>query len=60
MLPCSHVFCLAISINFSQSLYSVVEGEGSVQLIFILSNPSATEITLTVFSNDGSANGKTG
>lgn len=49
---------LATSVNFSQSVYSIIEDKGSVPIVLILSNPSAYDTTITVFSSDGSANGK--
>ena len=49
---------LAPIVNFDQSTYSTDEDKGSVQLVLILSNPSATDITVRVFSDDGSATGK--
>ena len=44
--------------NFDQSMYSTDEDKGSVQLVLILSSPSTTDITVRVFSDDGSATGK--
>ena len=44
--------------TFSQSLYSIDEDKGPVQLVLILSNPSTTDTIVTVFSYDGSATGK--
>ena len=52
------IYCSATSVNFSQSVYSIIEDKGSVQIVLILSNPSVYDTTITVFSNDGSANGK--
>ena len=49
-----------ISVNFSQSTYSIEEDDGPVQLMLLLSNPSPTDITVEVYSIDinGSASGK--
>ena len=44
--------------NFDQSTYAINEDKGSVQLLLGLSNPSTTDITVRVFSSDGSATGK--
>ena len=44
--------------TFSQSLYTIDEDKGSVQLLLILSNPSPNDITITVICHDGSATGK--
>ena len=49
---------LAPTVNFDQSTYSIDEDKGSVQLLLELSNPSTTDITIRVFSSDGSATGK--
>ena len=44
--------------NFSQQLYNIDEYDGQVQVMLILSNLSTADVTITVFSNDGSATGK--
>ena len=49
---------LAPTVNFDQSTYAINEDKGSVQLLLELSNPSTTDITVRVFSRDGSATGK--
>ena len=49
---------LVTSVNFSQSAYSVDENDGIVQLTLVLSIPSSSDITIEVFSTDGSAIGK--
>jgi len=49
---------VAPTVNFSQSAYNVDEGDGPAQPVLILSNPSSTDITVSVFSTDGSATGK--
>ena len=43
---------------FNQSVYSVNEDEGAVQLVLILTSPSSTDITVEVFTTDGSATGE--
>ena len=48
----------AITLNFSQSSYSVNEDDGVVQLELILSNPSSTDFTIQVISNSTTALGK--
>ena len=45
-------------VNFDQSVYSTDEDKGLVQLVLILSSPSITDITVRIFSVDGSATGK--
>ena len=48
-------------INFNQSwqsMYNVNEDDGPAQPVLVLSNPSSTDITISVFSTDGSATGK--
>ena len=45
--------------NFSQAVYAIGEDKRLVQLVLILSNPSTTDITIRVFSDDGSATGET-
>ena len=53
-----HVYYLALSVNFSQTVYSVDEDKGPVQPVLTLSVLSTIDITVKVFSNDGSATGK--
>ena len=43
---------------FSQTTYTVNEDAGPAQLGLVLSNPSATAITVEVTSSGGSATGK--
>ena len=49
---------LAITVMFSQKMYSVNENAGPVQPLLVLSNPSSTDITVEVFNTDGSATGE--
>ena len=49
---------LAPTINFNQSAYNVDEDDGPAQPVLVLSYPSSTDITISVFSTDGSATGK--
>ena len=49
---------LAPTVNFGQSTYSTNEDKGSVQLVLILSSSSTTDITVIIFSYDGTATGK--
>ena len=53
----NNIPCLlpAITVNFSQSTYSVTEDARSVQLGLILSNPSSTDITVQVRDNQDTA-----
>ena len=55
-------FCMyvdtAIAISFSQWTYSVDEDDGPAQPVLVLSNPSSTDITVQVRSNDITATGK--
>ena len=50
-------FALA-TVSFSQSLYSIVESSGAVEIFMVLSNPSPTDITVHVLNTEGSATGK--
>jgi len=45
-------------IKFSQSLHSVDEGDGSVQLTLILNNPPSTDATISMLIKDESAEGE--
>ena len=53
-------FCLlvVITVTFSQSTYSYDEDAGPAQHVLVLSNPSSTDITVQVFSTDGTATGE--
>ena len=48
----------AATINFMQQAYNVNEADGKVEPVLVLSNPSSTDLTVQVFSTDGSATGK--
>lgn len=50
--------CIAAMIAFSQSSYNAEEDSRSIQAELFLSNPSSTDITVELFSSDGSATGK--
>ena len=43
---------------FNQSVYSVNEDAGPVQLVLVISNPSSTDITVQVTNTDRSATGE--
>jgi len=51
-------YFVAIRIRFIQSTYSVNENDGQAQPVLILSNPSSTNITVQVRSNDITATGE--
>lgn len=51
-------FDLAITVMFGQSMYSANEDTGSIQVELVLSGESSTDITVRVFSTDGSATGE--
>ena len=43
---------------FRQSTFSVNEGAGRAQLVLVLSNPSSSDITITVVNTDVTAYGE--
>ena len=43
---------------FSETMYSVNEGDGSAVIGLVLSDPSSTATTVEVFNTDGSATGE--
>ena len=49
---------LVITVMFRKSTFSVNEGAGRAQPMLVLSNPSSTDITITVFNTDVTANGE--
>ena len=57
-----HILCACFVVDivasFSQSVYSVDEDGGSVQIGLVVSNPSSTNGTMVVFNTDGSATGE--
>ena len=59
---CNHVihnYCpTAITVMFTEIVYSVIENNGPAQPVLVLSNPSATSFDVTVTNTDGSATGE--
>ena len=57
-----HYICpsyyLVVTISFNQSTYSVDEDDGPAQPVLVLSNPSSTDISVQVRSNDITATGE--
>ena len=53
-----YMYITVPTITFTQSTYSVDEDDGPAQPVLVLSNPSSTDVTISVFSTDGSATGK--
>ena len=49
-----------ITVTFKQSMYYVDEDEEAVKPTLVLSNPSSTNITITVNTRDNAATGKEG
>ena len=52
------VLLIDVSVSFNQSTYSVDEDDGPAQPVLVLSNPSSTDITVHVRSNDITATGE--
>ena len=48
----------AITVMFSETMYSVIENDGPAQPVLVLSNPLATPITVEVTNIDVSATGE--
>lgn len=48
----------ADTLSFSQSIYTVSEDGGSVEIQMILSNSSSTDVSIEVLSVGGTANGE--
>ena len=49
------IFCVVVF--FNDSTYNVVERNGYVQPVLVLSKPSSTDITVQVINIDGTATG---
>ena len=49
---------IATAVNFEKSTYSIDEYDGAIYPVLILSNPVSTNVTVKVFSTDGSADGE--
>ena len=43
---------------FSQTMYSINEDDGSVQIVLVFSQPPSTDITVQVTNTDGTATGE--
>ena len=52
------LYAVAATISFSQSQYSIVEGNEPLKPLLLLSNPSSYVITIQVESINGNASGK--
>ena len=52
------MYLLAITVMFTETMYSVDEDGGSVRIGVELSNPSSTDIVVEVFNTDRTASGK--
>ena len=55
MKCCVYNTSVVISVQFEQSTYRVDESNGIVQPVLVLSSLPAVDITVHVFTNDGSA-----
>ena len=49
---------IVITVTFNESSYNVNEGNGKVQLILLLSNPSSTNITIQLRDRQNTAKSK--
>ena len=58
MVAMCSLFVLATIVMFNQSMYNVDEDTGPAQLVLVLSNPSSSDITVHVVTEDGSATGE--
>ena len=56
--PICLLYHTAPLVSFNQSTHNVDENDGPAQPVLVLSNPSSTDIIISVFSTDGSATGK--
>ena len=53
-----YIVPIAISISFTQSMYSVIESAGRIQPTLAISNPSLIDITVEIFTTNVTALGK--
>ena len=53
-----HIFNLVITVIFSQSTYSANEDVSNVTIMLELSSSPAIDVTVQVFSSDGTATGE--
>ena len=51
------LYLIAISVRFDNAAYTVNEGDGIVQPLLVLSNPSAFNETVQVINTDITTNG---
>ena len=54
---CDNYNFTAITVSFNESSYSIAE-RGAVVITVVLSNPSSTDITVTLITTDDSAVGE--
>ena len=52
------IFSIDISVFFNSTTLNVSEDVGSVTIVLLSTNPSSTDITIQVMSNDSNAIGK--
>ena len=57
-LPVVIIYYAAITVIFSQTMYSVNENTGPAQPVLVLSEPLSFNITVEVYNTDGSATGE--
>ena len=58
LCPYTLFYTVAINVSFNQSTYSIGEKNGPAQPVLVLSNPSSTNVTVRVRSNDITATGE--
>ena len=51
------IYCIAITVMFNETTYSVDEDDGPAQLVLVLNDPSSIEFNVTVFNTDVSTTG---
>ena len=47
-----------ITVSFMNPRYNIIENDGTMQFVLVLTNPSSTNITLQVINEDNTATGK--
>lgn len=57
-IPCMYIYFADATVAFNQLQYSIVEGNGPLKPLLVLSNPSSTNITIRIANDDGTATGK--
>ena len=52
------IYCIVATVYFNQSTFTANEGDGTVQIILILSKAKFIDVTILIRGNDNTATGE--